>query len=370
MIIQNPKNSIDGWYFNSDEIRHTLSNGHMINPSIDLTNACNLNCPYCYIEEKNSVRKLRRPNELTLNETLHLIRDLCSCGAKTINIVGAGEPTIDPHFEEVVDYIYENDMTTVLFTNGIRFAHQPELVNFLYHRKVSVVLKFNSLSAETQDLVAGRRGYTQKRDIALESLIDAGFTAYTPTRLGVDMIVFKGNLSEIPKIHKWCRRENIFPIAGEFIPTGRTEDGVFQGFEALHGFSKGEVEQVSNLLRPIDSEERNELLRQIEMIDNELGIDRSDCIAYYGGGICTQLLGLYIDIEGNVWPCVARKKKVGAELTNGLLGNVRRGDMPSSIWRQDAYIHQLLHNYNGGCPYKPGLNPIFKLNHLNARSFI
>ena len=39
------------------------------------------------------------------------------------NIVGAGEPTIDPYFEDIIRFISGRGMTTVLFTNGIRLNH-------------------------------------------------------------------------------------------------------------------------------------------------------------------------------------------------------------------------------------------------------
>jgi MoaA/NifB/PqqE/SkfB family radical SAM enzyme len=352
MIEQSPKNSIAGWFFTPEEIASTLSNGHMLNPSIDLSNPCNLNCPYCYIEEKNSARKVRKPNELTHQEIVAVIDDLQSCGAKTINIVGAGEPTIDPHFEEVIEAINHRGLTTVLFTNGIRFYHQPDLVEFLYQHNVSVVLKYNSISAEVQDLVAGRNGYTEKRNAALDHLLDAGFTAYEPTRLGVDIMVFQGNIDEIPAIHRWCRTQNIFPIAGEFIPTGRTENGGFQGYSSLEGLSESQRDQVVKILQPISDDERRALINALSDIDTSFGIRRPGQYAYFGGGICTQILGLYIDIEGNVWPCVAKKKGFGAHAIAGLIGNVRNGDKPSALWRTDAYLKLLREKFTGGCPYK------------------
>ena len=126
------KNSIKGWYFTSNEIKETLAVGKILNPSIDLTNACNLNCPYCYIEEKNSIRKHRKANELSFEETLKVINDLADCGARTINIVGAGEPTVDEHFEEIKK-IAEQDSkhTELLKIERIRVANNFVL-KFLY----------------------------------------------------------------------------------------------------------------------------------------------------------------------------------------------------------------------------------------------
>ena len=69
---------------------HAVDKRRMLSASVYLSNPCDLNCPYCYVEEKNSFRKARKPNELDLEETKRVINDLCSWGAKTINIVGAG----------------------------------------------------------------------------------------------------------------------------------------------------------------------------------------------------------------------------------------------------------------------------------------
>ncbi len=352
MVYQTAQNSIAGWNFTEDEMREATAGNILLNPSIDLTNACNLNCPYCYIEEKNSERKVRKTNELTLEESLRLIDDLTLAGAKTINIVGAGEPTIDPHFEQIINYIHSKKITTVLFTNGIRFHYYPKLLRLLYDRNVSIVLKYNFIDKVKQDLVAGRKGYAEKRDSVLEALIDAGFNAHKPTRLGLDVIVFDGNIEEVLEIHEWCRNNNVFPIAAEYIPTGRTEDGVFQGFKAIESTGIADKKRVEEMLHPINGTKRNYLLQKISDLDNNRNIRHNGNYAYYGGGICTQILGLYIDIEGTIWPCVARKKLGNNKMTSGYLGNFRNGDLPSETWQNDQYMKQIRNTFNGGCPYK------------------
>jgi len=353
----NACNAIAGWDFTRTKICAALQQGSMLNPSIDLSNACNLNCPYCFIEEKNSARKIRKPNELTLDETLFVIDDLASAGAETINIVGAGEPTIDPHLRAVIEHISGLGLTTVIFTNGIALASSPELVDFLYMHRVSVVLKWNSFRAEVQDLVAGRTGYTAKRDQAFELLLDRGFAACLPTRLGIDTIVFHGNITEVSTIHDWARRNNIFPIAADYIPTGRTEDGTFQGFAAVQFLDPPDQSRVAQLLAPPGPQERAQLDHELRVIDQRYAVARPPHYAYYGGGICTQILGLYVDINGSIWPCVARKMVWQGKISDSPLGNVRRGDLPSAVWRNHAYMHHIRRSFDGGCPYKSPLPP-------------
>jgi MoaA/NifB/PqqE/SkfB family radical SAM enzyme len=268
-----------------------------------------------------------------------------AAGAQTINIVGAGEPTVDPHFRDVIEHIHGIALTTVLFTNGIALAEDPDLVEYLYRRNVTVVVKLNSMRADVQDLVGGRPGYTAKRDRAIDLLIDRSFTANMPTRLGIDTIVFRGNLQELPDIHSWARMYNVFPIAADYIPTGRTEDGQFHGFAALTHLTIEDQKRVAELLAPISSQER-------EALAAKLGIRWGSGYAYYGGGACTQILGLYVDIEGNIWPCVARRTLRNGVASTKPLGNIRSGDLPSSVWRKAPYINEVRTAFDGACPYK------------------
>jgi MoaA/NifB/PqqE/SkfB family radical SAM enzyme len=341
-----------GWYFTRSEIDAARSGELLLNASLDLSNPCNLNCPYCYVEEKNSDRKRRKPHELTLNETLDIIADFSRSGTRTVNLVGAGEPTIDSHFMEVLNAIYNADMTTVLFTNGIVIAHDDRLVEQLYARDVTVVLKVNSRDPEVQDVVAGRSGYTQKRDLALQSLLNAGFTFELPTRLGFDIMAFQGNYEEIPEIHEYCRENNIFPISSGYIPTGRTERGLFMGIDSMRTMTAHLQQKAVNLLQPLSAEQKVALKAKLREIDLKHNIDHPEICSYYGGGICSQLLGLYVDIEGNIWPCVARSQILGEALVATPLGNTRKGDIPSTIWANHPYLRWIRDNYNGGCPYK------------------
>lgn len=346
------KNSIAGWYLSETEIQEAVSGKRMLIASLDLSNPCNLNCPYCFIEEKSSTRKIRRPDELNIKETLAVIDTFSSCGTKTVTIVGAGEPTIDPHFEQVVEAISTRGMITVLFTNGITLVHNPRIVRFLNECGASVILKYNAINPELQDAVAGRQGYAAKRDAALELLLDEGFSAHEPTRLGLDIMVFEGNIEEIPKIHLYCRQNNLYPIAGDYIPTGRTEGGFFHGYAALTGDNGDTRTYLESILAPPSPEERSHLFSALKEIDGRFGIDRSKHSAYYGGGICTQILGLYVDVLGDIWPCVARKTRTNAGYIEKSLGNIRKGSSLSEIWQADPYIKELRRVFIGACPYK------------------
>lgn len=350
------RNTVAGWSFSEEELTAALRGTVLLNPSIDLTNACNLNCPYCFIEEKNSTRKARRPDELTVSEILAVLSDLAENGARTVNIVGAGEPTVDPFFAEIVAEMARLELTPVVFTNGVRIAQEPGAADALWNVGATVVLKYNSTNGPVQDLVAGRDGYASLRDAALTRLVQKGFSAPTPTRLALDTIAFQGNYAELPAIHRFCRSHNIHPLIADYIPTGRTEGGAFFGHQATQHLPVAARSSVSGILQPLDCGQRQTLFAELAEIDRrEFGIERPPHCAYYSGGVCSQSLGIYVDIQGNIWPCVARARVVGGERLSGLLGNVRHGQKPSVIWRAHPYFRSLRDNYTGACPYKPAL---------------
>jgi MoaA/NifB/PqqE/SkfB family radical SAM enzyme len=352
-IARIPQPLLAGWSFDQAIIASALKGDVMPNPSLDLSNPCNLNCPYCFVEEKNSAAKVRRPDELSVAETISVINEFVAASARTINLVGAGEPTLDPHFREIVEHIAGAGLTTVLFTNGIAIAEDRSLIDFLFERQVSVILKFNSFIGEVQDWMTGRTGYTSLRDRALSGLRQRGFAEPSPTRLGLDTVAVQGNVHELPLFQRFCRERNLFSIVADYIPTGRTEGGAFRGHAAIGARANRSGVNVPALLQPLRSDQRVILRNALKEVDVDFGIDSHQQCAYYSGPACTQLLGMYVDISGNIWPCVA-KQQLG--IGNIPLGRVRDGDIIGPIWKRHPTLAHIRSNFSGACPYKPSLS--------------
>src|SRR5262249_20479029 len=152
-----------------------IAGDRLLNPSLDLGVTCDLNCPYCFTEDVIGKRRRARPRELTFEQTMTVLTDFVEAGARTVNIVGAGEPLLHPSIREVVEVLARRRVTAVIFTNGTRLAADLDLLAFLKASNVTVVLKYNSRQPALQDAVAGRAGYTARRDAALELLLRAGY---------------------------------------------------------------------------------------------------------------------------------------------------------------------------------------------------
>lgn len=323
----------------------------MLHCSIDLGTICNLNCVYCFTQGSSACSTNKNVTPLTDAELTFVLNDLACAGVRTVSVVGAGEPTLSSSFFRFVSRATELDMAVVLFTNGIALSQDSKLVSFLFDVGAAVVMKLNSRRPELQDAVVGRKGYAAVRDRALKELIRTGYNASDPTRLGVDTLVFKGNLSEVPEIHRWCRENNVYPLTAEFIPAGRTTGGFAEFGIPKPGLDSTMRVIAEEALRPISSVERSGLVQTLRQIDDHHGIVQAGERAYFGGGPCTQLLGVYVDFQGQVWPCVAKRRLL--EPFDKPIGSIRSGDKPSDAWRRSPYLQWLRDSYTGACPYKP-----------------
>lgn len=311
---------MNGWHHDDVVCKEKLARGEMIHLVAETTNICNHDCEYCYTVEyvlsnsKYHVRKL--PGELKIEERLKLIDQAAELGAVTYDVVGAGEPTIDPHLLTQIEYARDKGMIPVVFTNG--YVLNEEMIERFWNAKASVVVKWHSKDWAKHDEMVRKTGAGERRDHALKLLMERGFNKTTPTRLAMDNIIYQKTIEEIPNWLRYCRNNNIFMVCSTFIPAGRTQ----KGNETEADFQ--DVVRLFQECRKIDKE--------------EFGIEHSDKMPYIGyGQTCTQYMGLYVTIRGDVFGCVGQSESYDTIRNRSL----------KDIWRERF---PLLQKYNGGCP--------------------
>lgn len=205
---------IKGLDFGDKEIRAARQDGRLLMVSTFTSAACNLKCRYCYAEAGKALA-----DELTLDEYKDVISEAKALGARTVWIPGAGEPTMQPDFLELLDFIYRLGLTLVIFTNGTQIT--KELAAELFGKGASVITKCNSLKAEIQDDLAGRAGSFIKIQQGLRNLMEAGFTDSYPTRLGIESVICRQNYDELHEIFIWARKNNVYPYFEMMMNSGR-----------------------------------------------------------------------------------------------------------------------------------------------------
>jgi len=322
--------TMKGWDFSVDDVKAALVSHRMLNPTLELaSNSCPWDCFFCFTEDPENPEGLKKKlaGEMTLEERLHLIDSVAELGAKSINIVGAGEPTIDVYFWQIVERIAERGIVPIVYTEGALKLTDEVFVQRLYDVGATVVLKVNSLwNKEYQNAVvnSGERrlkplqiDYFEQRNTALEMLIDAGFNSHDPTRLAFDTIVCKENYDEIGRLHRYARDHNIFVLFVGYLTSGRSSSVIQNAVSRTELFGK-----FAELAR-IDAE--------------EYGIVHESKFPYGGGVPCTiRGLGLHVKIRGEVYDCPGELEA---------LGNIRMGEL-REYWEKTGHIRE---SFDGGC---------------------
>ena len=321
--------TMKGWDFSSSDVASAIEAHRMLNPAFELaSNVCPWNCEFCFTEDDNpNGLKKKLVGEMSLEERLKLIDDAAALGARSINFIGAGEPSIDPHFFTLLERMREKNITPIVYTEGaLRFTDR-EFAKRVYDLSATVVLKVNTLKDDVYQnaIVAGPAGrkppraqnYFKDRNKSLEVLMELGFNDCTPTRLAFDTIICQENVSEITEIHRFARRNNIFVLFVNYLPSGRSA-------QVMHNATSREKQfQVFEEMAVIDRE--------------EFGIEHRACFPYAGGVPCTiRGLGLYVKIKGEVFDCPGESQP---------MGNVQNESF-AEIWEKARAITQ---NFDGGC---------------------
>lgn len=97
-----------------------------ISINLDLTTACNFQCPHCIDGEILNTGKM-----LDLNYTKALISDWAKRGLKSVILIGGGEPVLYPHFEEVVKFLKGLPLQVGIASNGTNIKKIENICDLL-----------------------------------------------------------------------------------------------------------------------------------------------------------------------------------------------------------------------------------------------
>lgn len=280
--------------FTDEEITECLNRKGLLSIELEFTKKCNLRCLYCYSSAGKPAK-----NELKIDEIKSVVLQAKKLGAKKIILLGGGEPLLYEGFKEIVEYINLLGLQQILFTNGALI--NKEIAQFLYQTKVPVVIKHNSFKHEVQDMLADVNGAFRHINKGLKILMEIGYPDRNAA-LGIQSIICKQNIDELPSMWIWARERGIIPY-----------------FEMLT--FQGRAKENLDLIVPVP--EIKEIFERLEMIDNsKFGIkwDSHPTIAAFS---CKRhLYSCLINSQGYVQPCT------GIDL---YVGNIRENPLAEII---------------------------------------
>lgn len=79
---------------------------------LNLTNKCNLNCPFC------SCANVKRDEEMDFDKFETMVKKMSTLGTESVTITGGGEPLMYLHFDEAIELLDSYGIKIGLVTNG------------------------------------------------------------------------------------------------------------------------------------------------------------------------------------------------------------------------------------------------------------
>lgn len=302
----------------------------------NLTQRCNLRCAHCYLSAGE--RDAGMVDELTTEECLHVVDELCQVNPATMLVLTGGEPLLRRDLLQIAQYAAKKGLMVVVGTNGtlLTDARVRELQNA---GVMGVSISIDSLDPRKHDGFRCSPG-------ALEGAI-RGIEACNRNRMPfqVHTTASQINFDEIGAImefayHKKARVFNLFFL----VCTGRGE--------AMSDITPQQYEQILECL--VDAEPRfpGMLVRSrcaphFKRIAFEKDPNNpvTKAQGYEGGGCLAGTHYARITPEGDLTPC---------PFMPILVGNLRK-DRFSSLWEQSPVFEDLrspqLKGKCGDCEY-------------------
>lgn len=300
---------------------------------IEIPDYCHLQCGYCFADtERQNPHKC--PQRLAETDYLKLLDDFRKAGGLYLGIPGNGEPFHPCNRELVMSLLrHATDigLSTTVFTTADSIFYtlsgkdyetavghplDNSLACELLTLNVILLVKFNSEQSAVQDKLVGQPGYTDARKRAMDALIGLGFAK--ERRLGIVTSILPENKDEIYGLFGYAQKNNLIFDCDTILPRGRG-----CAWNEKHPVATGEYKAI------------------YDKVNRMCGHPTVSGGSYVGPACDRVRHHLYVDVTGNVYPCIGC---VGKD-PGFCLGNIRK--MPiDDIWNHRLRV--LLRDDLGG----------------------
>ena len=339
-------NDIAGWGFPREELEK--NQGRMLTMDIDFTSGsqCSLNCPHCY--SHNGLVDQSKNSPLSFEEQVSVLEQGKELGLRSAKLLGRGEHTEHPRFLEFLEEFQRLEIIPLVFTKGYIIGDDRMIEKYNSHKGIhtgqefvsrldelnaKILLGFRSFDTYWEDRGVGKVwGYAEKRNRALELLVQQGFNQHHPTHIGLMAIPVTGStIGGAFEIYKWGKERNMYVCVAPSMISGRGAKKISKDF----------ARRLIDLYTEIytwNIERGVQILNQLK---------KEGISAYAGSRPCQQVgTGVYVTLFGDVYICP------GDDNPNVKFGNVREQPL-KEIW-EDSPNFQKAGTFNCHCPAKDG----------------
>ena len=222
--MEKDKRLMDGtkmlWHM--DRVKEFYDKGKRVNPiliNMGATKMCNANCVYCY----GSFQGKDQVSSIAQKPLFDLFYYAPKLGVKAIEIIGDGEPTLNPHIYDAMQIGKMEGLDIAFSTNGILLDNNKKRENILRnnkwmrfnlsagtregYKKIHRVDKFNQVVKNISEMVKLKEIHKYTCDIGLQAVYVPGLMdrdiieeSLLAGDLGVDYLVIKQ--CSLPEVEK------------------------------------------------------------------------------------------------------------------------------------------------------------------------
>ena len=194
--------------FHYEKLNELFTTGktHPVHITLGLTNYCNHKCTWCYIDYAKDIKHQINADLDKMLDALVIAKEY---GAKSITIVGDGEPTLHPKFDIFLEKIHSLGYDIGLFTNGAwkkekitnAIANYCRYVRFSADAADKETHKITHLTNDFELVLDNIRKVTERKTNTLtigvqfafnqDNIHDIKNAAIVYGKLGVDYLAYK-----------------------------------------------------------------------------------------------------------------------------------------------------------------------------------
>ena len=174
-----------------------------INIEIDPSNACNHSCPFCisghiHLSKYKGTEFFNR-QMMSREVLINLVKDLAKTQTKSISWTGGGEPTMNPHLKDAIEFLRDNSKIEMgMFSNGsmlTKFNLYETLVTSLTWIRISL----DSGISENYDKLRVTNSNNNFKVVMsnIKKLIEYKKKLKSKITIGVGFVVSRDNFEEI-----------------------------------------------------------------------------------------------------------------------------------------------------------------------------
>ena len=157
---------------------------HPVLANVDLTNRCNLSCPFCFANA-NVQDYIYEPSFEQIVGVLQTLRDSRPVSGRVVQFAG-GEPTLHPDWFRILTKANEMGFSHVqCATNGLKFAEGGFAEKSREAGLHTLYLQFDGVDPDVYEKTRGRKGLLDIKMKAIDNVRKAGLKiVYVPTIIG------------------------------------------------------------------------------------------------------------------------------------------------------------------------------------------